>query len=224
MKINSKNHKQNPNERIDKKSPHPFLLALILTGILAAEAYPNLTETAIAAVKVLQSQQLETNTKINSTANKFANLIKSATETKIDDRTETSQPFSLKNKSINQILAVSKPSINRKFYGVKKFGKPTVDKVEKFADNDEIIPNNIVDAVRKDLSNQTGILPEKLKVIQVSQETWPNTCLGLANSNELCGQRLVEGWHIILSDGNNTWSYRTDNRGKSIRVEAKNKT
>ncbi|NET27642.1 hypothetical protein [Okeania sp. SIO1I7] len=222
MKFNSKNHKPNPNERIDKKSPHPFLLALILTGILAAEAYPNLTETAIAAVKVLQSQQLETNTKINSTANKFANLIKSATETKIDDQTEISQPFFLKNKSINQILVVSEPSINQNFDEIKKIGKPTLYRVEKLADRDEIIPNYIVDAVREDLSNQTGILPENIKVTQVSQETWPNTCLGLANSNELCGQRLVEGWYIILSDGNYTWAYRTDNQGKLIRVEAKN--
>lgn len=223
MKLNSKNHKQNQNERVDRNSPHPFLLALVLTGILAAEAYPNLTETAIAAVKVLQSQQSETNTKINSTANKFANLVKSPKETKIDDRTEMYQPFFLKNKSINQILAVSKPAINRKFDGIKKIDKLTLDKVEKLADNDQIIPNNIVDAVREDLSNQTGILPENLKVTQVSQETWPNTCLGLANSNELCGQRLVEGWHIVLSDGNNTWSYRTDDRGKLIRVETKNK-
>ncbi|NER08700.1 MAG: hypothetical protein F6K17_42325 [Okeania sp. SIO3C4] len=66
-------------------------------------------------------------------------------------------------------------------------------------------------------------MPENIKVTQVSQETWPNTCLGLANSDELCGQRLVEGWYIILSDGNDTWSYRTDNKGKSIRVEGKNK-
>ncbi|NEN90472.1 MAG: hypothetical protein F6K48_16775 [Okeania sp. SIO3H1] len=222
MKSNSKNYKPNPNERVDKKSPHPFLLALILTGILAAEAYPNLTETAIAAVKVLQSQQLETNSKINSTANKFANLIESATEIKIDDQTEIPQPFFLKNKSINQILAVSEPSIHQNFDGLKKISKPTLDQVEKIANSDEIIPNNIVDAVREDLSNQTGILPENIKVTQVSQKTWPNTCLGLANSNELCGQRLVEGWYIILSDGNYTWAYRTDNQGKLIRVEAKN--
>ncbi|NEP85496.1 MAG: hypothetical protein F6K18_00905 [Okeania sp. SIO2C2] len=222
MKLNSKNHKQNPNERVEHKSPHPFLLALILTGILAAEAYPNLTETAIAAVKELQSQQLETNTKINYTTNKFANLIEFATETNIDDQTEISQPFFLKNKSINQILAVSEPSMNQNFDDLKKISKPTLDKVEKIADRDEIIPNNIVDAVREDLSNQTGILPKNIKVTQVSQEIWPNTCLGLANSDELCGQRLVEGWYIILSDGNETWSYRTDNKGKSIRVEAKN--
>ncbi|NEP80685.1 MAG: hypothetical protein F6K39_22430 [Okeania sp. SIO3B3] len=223
MKLNSKNHQQNPNKRVDQKSPHPFLLALILTGILAAEAYPNLTETAIAAVKVLQSQQLETNTKINSTANKFTRLIESATETQIDGRTEISQPFFLKNKSINQILSVSEPSNNQNFDGLEKISKSALDKVEKIADNEEIIPNNIVDAVREDLSNQTGILPENIKVTQVSQETWPNTCLGLANSDELCGQRLVEGWYIILSDGNDTWSYRTDNKGKSIRVEGKNK-
>ncbi|MGD1717221.1 hypothetical protein [Dapis sp. BLCC M172] len=221
MKSNSKNYELNGNERVKQKSPHPFLLALILTGILAAEAYPNLTETAIAAVKVLQSPQVETNGKITSKADKFANLLKSATETKVESQTEISQPFFLTNKSLNHILAVKQNSINKDFDHVKQFSKPIPDEAEKFANQTEKIPNNIVDAVRQDLGNQIGIAPETIKVNEVSQETWPNTCLGLPKNDELCGQILVEGWRLVLSDGKQEWVYRTDNGGKLMRVEPK---
>ncbi len=222
MKSNSKNYQLDGNERVDRKSPHPFLLALILTGILAAEAYPNLTETAIAAVKVLQSPQVETNGKITSKADKFANLLKSATETKIESQTEKSQSFLLSNKSLNHILAVKQTSINNNFDDVKKLSKPIADEAEKLANQAKKIPNNIVDAVRQDLGSQIGIAPETIKVSEVSQETWPNTCLGLPKNDEFCGQRLVEGWRLVLSNGKDRWVYRTDNSGKLMRVESKN--
>ncbi len=221
MKSNYENYELDEKKRVNQKSPHPFLLALILTGILAAEAYPNLTETAIAAVKVLQSPQVETNGKITSKANKFANLLKSATETKVESQTEISQPFFLTNKSLNQILAVKQNSINKDFDDVKKFSKSIPDEAEKLANQAKKIPNDVVDAVRQDLASQIGIAPEKIKVSEVSQETWPNTCLGLPKNDELCGLRLVEGWRLVLSNGKDKWVYRTDNGGKLIRIEPK---
>ena len=91
MKYNYKNYRLDADKKLYQKSPHPFLLALILTGILAAEAYPNLTETAIAAVKVFQYPQLETKGKIISKANNYSNLFNSVTQTKSDANTEISQ-------------------------------------------------------------------------------------------------------------------------------------
>ena len=217
MKTNYKN-----NEQVNQKSPHPFLLALILTGILAAEAYPNLTETAIAAVKVLHSPQLESKGKINSNANKFAAIIKNAAKTQVKSEKEISAPSLLGNKSIDQILGVSQNYINYNLDDLQKLGKNTAEKAEKLAEKTEEIPNNIVDAVRQDLGGKISISPEDIKVVKVSQETWPNTCLGLAKTDELCGQRLVEGWRIVLSNGNDMWIYRTDNRGNLMRVEPKN--
>jgi len=221
MKSNSKNYKPDENERVDRKSPHPFLLALILTGILAAEAYPNLTETAIAAVKVLKSTQVQTNGKITSKADKFANLLKSATENQVESETKISQPFFLSKKSLNPILTVKQTSINENFDDVKKLSKPIPEKAEKLANQSEKIPNDIVDAVCQDLASQIGIAPENIKVSEVTQETWPNTCLGLPKNDELCGLRLVEGWRLVLSNGKGKWVYRTDDLGKLIRVEPK---
>ncbi len=170
---------------------------------------------------MLQSPQVETNGKITSKADKFANLLKSAKEAKIESQTEISQPFFLSNKSLNHILAVKQTSINENFDHVKKFSKPIPDEVEKLSNQTEKIPNDIVEVVRQDLASQIGIATEKIKVSEVSQETWPNTCLGLPKNDELCGQRLVEGWRLVLSDGEGKWVYRTDNGGKLMRVEPK---
>ncbi|MGK7923591.1 MAG: hypothetical protein AB4080_26695 [Trichodesmium sp.] len=222
MKTKYKNTQINKNQKVNQKSPHPFLLALILTGILAAETYPNLTETAIAAVKVLHSSQLESKGKINSKADKFAEIIKNAAKTQVESEKEIYGPSLLGNKSIAQILGVSQNYINYNLDDLQKLSKTTTQNGEKLAEQMEEIPDNIVDAVRQDLGGKISISPEDIKVVKVSQETWPNTCLGLAKTDELCGQRLVEGWRIFLSNGNDIWIYRTDNRGNLMRIESTN--
>lgn len=210
MKSNSKNHELDGNKKVYQKSPHPFLLAIILTGILATLRYPNLTETAIAAVKVFQYPQQETKEKTTSKANKFANLLKSVTETQPDASTEIYPSFFLTNEY--QILGVKPVPINEN--DRKKSNKRISEEQEK-------ILNNIIEAVRQNLASQIGIAPEKIKLTEVTQESWPNTCLGLQKNDELCGLRLVEGWRLVFSNGQEKWIYRTDNFGKLMRMESK---
>ena len=80
------------------------------------------------------------------------------------------------------------------------------------------LPGSVANAVRQDLSRKVKIPASKLKITQYSQKTWPDGCLGIP-SNEFCTRALVEGWRITLSNGNQTWVYRTDNQGKVIRLE-----
>lgn len=83
------------------------------------------------------------------------------------------------------------------------------------------LPATIAAAVLQDLSRLTGIAADKLKVTESSRQSWPNTCLGLAKSDEICGQMIVEGWRVVVSDGRQTWIYRTNARGNVLRVEKK---
>lgn len=215
------NHPEsNTNKNNSKKSPNPLFLALLLTGILACEAYPNLTETAVAAVRVLKSPQLEANNKSNLKANKFASLLKSVQKTNEEFERENYQVYSLPNQTFDQILSISQPPINEKPYEIKKLRKsiPNI-KFEKIAQNIANLPNDIADAVRQNLATQIGISPDKIEVSKATQQTWPNTCLGIPKSDELCGQMLVEGWRIVLSNGSDTWIYRTDSKGKLLRIE-----
>ncbi len=151
--------------------------------------------------------------KTTSKANKFANLLKSVTETQPDASTEIYPSFFLTNEY--QILGVKPVPINEN--DGKKSNKRISEEPEK-------IPNNIIEAVRQNLASQIGIAPEKIKLTEVTQESWPNTCLGLQKNDELCGLRLVEGWRLVFSNGQEKWIYRTDNFGKLMRMESKNKT
>ena len=81
------------------------------------------------------------------------------------------------------------------------------------------LPSPVANAVRQDLSRQVKIPPSKLRITKFSQETWPDGCLGLPGADEFCTQALVEGWRIVVSDGSQTWVYRTDSKGRVMRLE-----
>jgi hypothetical protein len=81
------------------------------------------------------------------------------------------------------------------------------------------LPHPVANAVRQNLSYKVGIPVSKLRITGFSRETWPNGCLGLPKPNELCTRALVEGWRITLSNGRQTWVYRTDSKGRAIRLE-----
>ena len=80
------------------------------------------------------------------------------------------------------------------------------------------LPDYVANAVRQDLSRKVKITASKLKITQYSRKTWSDGCLGIP-TNEFCTRALVEGWRITLSNGRQTWVYRTDNEGKVIRLE-----
>jgi len=84
------------------------------------------------------------------------------------------------------------------------------------------LPNQVANAVRKDLSNRTRIALGKLQVITFSKQTWPDGCLGIAEPNQFCTQATVPGWRIVVSDGKTNWVYHTDNTGRNIRLEKQN--
>jgi len=81
------------------------------------------------------------------------------------------------------------------------------------------LPPALANAVRREVAHLTKIPVGKLRVIQSNQETWPNGCLGIAQPDQICTQALVPGWRIVVSDGSQTWVYRTDRNGRVLRLE-----
>ncbi|ARV57234.1 hypothetical protein BZZ01_00060 [Nostocales cyanobacterium HT-58-2] len=80
------------------------------------------------------------------------------------------------------------------------------------------LPSRVASAVLRDLSNRAQISNRKVEIINYTQRTWPDGCMGLANPDEFCTQALVPGWRVVLSDGSQTWIYHTNNNGRSIRL------
>ncbi len=90
--------------------------------------------------------------------------------------------------------------------------------VEKMQGKDSL-PLAVYKAVRLDLSQRLGIPISKLKISASSPENWPDTCLGIAAADEVCGQMMVSGWQVVVA---NHWVYRTDDTGRKIVLENRN--
>ena len=96
---------------------------------------------------------------------------------------------------------------------------PPVTPAPEIPQTQESLSNSLANHVLEEVSSQTKIPFKNLSIIEANRETWSDGCLGLGQPNELCTQALVEGWQIIISDSNQTWTYRTDLGGQNLRLE-----
>lgn len=85
------------------------------------------------------------------------------------------------------------------------------------------LTDSVAKAVITNLTQQTGIPPERLKITQYSRQTWSNGCLDLPKASEICTQALVEGWRVVVSGNGRTWVYRSDRNGRILRLESPKK-
>ncbi|WP_293358703.1 MULTISPECIES: hypothetical protein [unclassified Microcoleus] len=179
------------NQNRGEKQPNPLILALVLTGILAWEIYPALIHTAAANAGAIKQSLVQVENQDEQTAQQFP---------AVGDQKKISYSGLVLNSLISEPGNLAE--------GTRQ-NPPNQ------------LPATVAAAVRQELSRSTGIAADKLKVTESSRQSWPNTCLGLAKSDEICGQMIVEGWRVVVSDGRQTWVYRTNARGNVLRLEKK---
>ncbi|HEY9620483.1 MAG TPA: hypothetical protein V6C78_08940 [Crinalium sp.] len=85
--------------------------------------------------------------------------------------------------------------------------------------NNARLPRSLARQVRRDLAQRLNIPRRELSIVNFSQETWPDSCLGVSAPNESCAAVMVEGWRIEVSNGQQNWIYRTDRTGQAMRLE-----
>lgn len=179
------------NKNRDQKQPNPVILALVLTGILVWEMYPALRHTAAANAGALKSSLSQLERQQQQTAQQFSS-------------------------------ATVSPKISYSVFALNTLISEPGNLAEATRQNPpKQLPATVAAAVRQELSDSTGIAADKLKVTESSGQSWPNTCLGLSKADEICGQMIVEGWRVVVSDGRQTWVYRTNARGNILRLEKK---
>jgi len=179
------------NQNRDEKQPNPLILALVLTGIMTWEMYPVLRNTAAANAGALKYSLAQLETQQQQTAQQFPS-------------------------------AAVPPKISYSVFALNSLTSEPGNLAEATRQNPpNQLPATVAAAVRRELSRSSGIAADKLKVTESSRQSWSNTCLGLATSDEICGQMIVEGWRVVVSDGSQTWVYRTNARGNILRLEKK---
>lgn len=74
---------------------------------------------------------------------------------------------------------------------------------------------------RKDLAAKLSVDEKSIVIIQITDATWNDGCLGLAGPAEFCTQALVPGFRVEMLAKGKTYFYRTDKTGANIRAEIK---
>jgi hypothetical protein len=75
----------------------------------------------------------------------------------------------------------------------------------------------VIQSIRQAVKKQFGGL--QISVVSATEQKWPDGCLGLPKADEVCTMAIVSGWRVEVSDKLQTWFYRTDRTGKTIRLE-----
>lgn len=72
---------------------------------------------------------------------------------------------------------------------------------------------------RKDLAAKLSIDEKSIVIMQITEQTWNDGCLGLGQANEICLQALVPGFRVEMLAKGATYFYRTDKTGATVRIE-----
>lgn len=81
------------------------------------------------------------------------------------------------------------------------------------------LPSRIGRRVIRQAASELGIARRNLSIVSATAETWSDGCLGVPSPVELCLAAETPGWRVEITDGSQTWFYRTNANGSSIRKE-----
>jgi hypothetical protein len=74
--------------------------------------------------------------------------------------------------------------------------------------------------VRQMLMQQIQADFDEIEIVEVEEMEWPDGCLGLPATNEMCIQMIIPGYRIVLEVNGDEYIYRSDRQGMNIRLEA----
>jgi formaldehyde-activating enzyme involved in methanogenesis len=75
----------------------------------------------------------------------------------------------------------------------------------------------VIQSIRQAVKKQFGVA--QVAVVSAIEQNWPDGCLGLPKAEEVCTMAILTGWRVEVSDKLQTWFYRTDRMGKTLRLE-----
>jgi len=78
-----------------------------------------------------------------------------------------------------------------------------------------------VSAVRTRVAADLGISEGLVIVMSAYEKEWPNACLGLASSDEMCAQVITPGFEVTVQAQGKEFVYRTNSRGTILRENIK---
>ncbi len=84
--------------------------------------------------------------------------------------------------------------------------------------SDESLSPELQQTILKAVGAEKNVSPDSLSIVKSEAADWPDACLGLSGPGEFCAQMMTPGWAVSVTDGQQTWQYRTDLDGTQIRL------
>lgn len=81
----------------------------------------------------------------------------------------------------------------------------------------EMVPEAVSDRVLEYAADDLQVPQSELSILRVNQAVWQDGCLGLGQPYEGCLLALVPGWQVEVVHNDQSYFYRTDERGEAIR-------
>ena len=72
---------------------------------------------------------------------------------------------------------------------------------------------------RQDLATKLSVGEKSIVIMQITEATWSDSCLGLGGPAESCLQAPVPGFKVEMLAKGKIYFYRTDKTGATIRAE-----
>lgn len=91
---------------------------------------------------------------------------------------------------------------------------------QRVINNNTPVPEAVSDAIIQNLSQQTGIEPSALKIVEAQQQTWANGCLGISSPGVPCAEGKVPGWEVVVGSATQRWVYRSNMSGSLVKLDA----
>ncbi|NJR65479.1 MAG: hypothetical protein HC772_09430, partial [Leptolyngbyaceae cyanobacterium CRU_2_3] len=83
------------------------------------------------------------------------------------------------------------------------------------------LPRSVARQVRRDLAQRLNLPRRDFQIASFDRQTWSDSCLGLAAPNERCAMAMVEGWRVEVTNGQQSWFYRTDLTAQIVKLEGR---
>jgi hypothetical protein len=215
MKFSHSHRRPKATPTVNKKQPRPFVLALMLTGVLALKADSTLLKSALVHSKVLLSDSIKVIQNPISPSS-----VKNQRLWKIHENPTAIPPINPIYRVLPNPLFKPQGQLPKTIPVIFVKAPLNPELVINAGDVTKTLPPQVDTKVRETVAKETGVIAKDIKIVEARQQTWPDTCLGLATTEEICGQMLVPGWRVLVSDGRQTWVYRTDIQGRMIRLES----
>ncbi|MBD1845334.1 S-layer homology domain-containing protein [Cyanobacteria bacterium FACHB-63] len=90
------------------------------------------------------------------------------------------------------------------------------DKKEREDDEVKKLPKSVASAVLKDVANRTGADVATLRIVNVEQYDWSNSCLELTSGQMRCLQAMSQGYKVVVMREQQYWVYYSSASGSMV--------